>query len=70
MSGMLWRSVAGAFRRTALPLISYYAITLGVPVANGAVLSDAAFVRHAAIVLIVPAVAVALAGVALKRGVR
>jgi hypothetical protein len=70
MSRMLWSAVANAFRRTALPLASYYAITLGIPIANGATLSDAAFVRHAAVVLIVPAVAVALVGVAFKRGVR
>ena len=52
--------VARAFRRTALPLCSYYAITLVVPVANGAVLSGA-FVRHALIVLMAPPAAILLA---------
>jgi hypothetical protein len=52
--------VARAFRRTALPLCSYYAITLVVPVANGAVLSGA-FVRHALVVLLAPPAAILLA---------
>jgi hypothetical protein len=52
--------VARAFRRTALPLCSYYAITLVVPVANGAALSGA-FVRHALVVLVAPPAAILLA---------
>lgn len=52
--------MARAFRRTALPMCSYYAITLVVPVANGAVLSGA-FVRHALVVLVAPPAAVLLA---------
>jgi hypothetical protein len=52
--------VARAFRRTALPLCSYYAITLVVPVANGAVLSGA-FVRHALVVLVAPPAAILVA---------
>jgi hypothetical protein len=63
----LWSAMANAFRRTALPLLSYYAITLGVPVANGAALSDG-FLEHAGAVLLVPVAAVALAGVVFRRG--
>ena len=61
MSGMLWPTVGNAFHRTALPLLSYYALTLAVPLANGAVLSDTVFVRHAMAVLVVPPVAILLA---------
>jgi hypothetical protein len=52
--------VAHAFRRTALPLASYYAVTLAVPLANGAAQSGA-FVEHALAVLVVPLVAVMVA---------
>jgi hypothetical protein len=47
-------TVAHAFRRTALPLAAYYAVTLALPLANGAAASGAAFVRHALVVLAVP----------------
>ena len=60
MSRALSTTVAHAFRRTALPLVCYYAITLAVPVANG-VAQSGAFVEHALVVLIVPPVAVMLA---------
>jgi hypothetical protein len=59
MKRSLWTTVARAFRRTALPLVSYYAITLAVPLANGAAQS-AAFVSHALVVLVVPPVAIVL----------
>ena len=52
-------TVAHAFRRTALPLASYYAVTLAVPLANGAARSGA-FVEHALAVLVVPPVAIIL----------
>ena len=58
---MLWTAVGNAFRRTALPLLSYYALTLVVPLANGAALSDPAFVRHAVMVLMGPPVAIVFA---------
>jgi hypothetical protein len=60
MSRAAWTRVAHAFRRTALPLASYYAVTLAVPLANGAARSGA-FVEHALVVLIVPPAAVILA---------
>ena len=47
MSGAFWRTVGRGFRRAALPLVSYYAVTLAVPVANGAAQSGAAFMTHA-----------------------
>ena len=53
------RKVGRAFRRTALPLASYYAVTLAVPLANGAAQSDG-FMRHALIVLAVPPLAICL----------
>jgi hypothetical protein len=53
--------ITRAFRRTALPLASYYAITLAVPLANGAAHSGAAFVEHALVVLVVPPIIVVLA---------
>jgi hypothetical protein len=42
------------FRRAALPLGWYYAVTLALPLANGAGGSGTAFVKHAAIVIVVP----------------
>ena len=42
--------------RYALPLGCYYVVTLGIPLVNGASLTNEAFVRHAAIVLLVPLV--------------
>lgn len=57
MSGIRRTSVARAFRRVALPLASYYAVTLAVPLANGAAASGA-FREHALIVLVVPPIAI------------
>lgn len=51
-------AAAAAFRRAALPLASYYAVTLAVPLANGAARSGTTFVEHALVVLIVPPTAV------------
>ena len=64
MSRALRIYVARAFRRAAVPLASYYAVTLAVPVANGAARSDAGFLEHALAVLIVPALGVGLASAA------
>ena len=60
MSGALWTTVGRGFRRAALPLVSYYAITLAVPIANGAAQSGAPFVTHAIPVIVVPSVAILL----------
>ena len=54
MKRAFWISLAHAFRRTALPLPAYYAVTLALPLANGAVRSEAAFFEHALVVLVVP----------------
>ena len=62
-------SVVRAFRRTALPLAAYYAVTLALPLANGAGRSGAAFVRHGLVVLAVPPVVVLLiCGIQLVKG--
>jgi len=53
--------VAHTFRRTALPLASYYAVTLALPLANGAAHSGAGFVEHALAVLVVPPIVIVLA---------
>ena len=58
MSRTLGTGVALAFQRAALPLVAYYAVTLAVPLANGAARSGDPFVEHALVVLIVPLVAV------------
>ena len=60
MSRVLRARVAHALRRVALPLASYYAVTLALPLANGAALSGA-FMEHALVVLIVPPIAIMLA---------
>jgi uncharacterized membrane-anchored protein len=59
---MRWRTrFAYAFRRTALPLLSYYAVTIALPLANGAAQSGAAFTDHALVVLLVPLVVIVVA---------
>ena len=52
--------ISRAFRRAALPLAAYYAVTLALPIANGAARADA-FLEHALVVLVVPPVTVLLA---------
>ena len=54
------RTLAHTFRRAALPLAWYYAVTLGIPLANGAAQSGAAFVNHALFVVAVPPLLVVL----------
>ena len=49
-----------AFRRLALPLAAYYIVTLVVPLANGADWTDAAFLKHAFVVLAVPPAGIAI----------
>ena len=60
MNRAAWTTVVHAVRRTRLPLVSYYTVTLAVPLANGAAPSDA-FREHALVVLAVPPVAIMLA---------
>ena len=54
MNGAPLSVVALAFRRTALPLAAYYAVTLALPLVNGAARFDGGFIEHALAVLIVP----------------
>ena len=61
MTGRRRPAFAGAFRRTALPLGSYYAVTLALPMANGAAQSGTDFLEHALVVLVVPPLLIALA---------
>lgn len=59
MSGVRWGRVTRAFRRAAVPLASYYAVTLALPLVNGAA-SSGAFIAHALVVLVVPLIAIIL----------
>lgn len=61
MSGTARSALVRAFRRAALPLASYYAVTLVLPLANGAAQSGAAFVNHALVVLVVPPILIVIA---------
>ena len=63
MSHVIWAAVARTFRRAALPLTWYYAVTLALPLANGAAHAGAVFVEHALIVLILPPVLLVLTSV-------
>jgi len=57
----MWSAVAQAFRHAAPPLAWYYAVTLVLPFANGAAQAGAAFVEHAAVVLVLPPALIVLA---------
>ena len=61
MNHAMWRTVIAAFRHAALPLASYYAVTLALPLANGAADRGAAFLEHAVVVLVVPPVLIVCA---------
>ncbi len=50
-----------ALRRAALPLGCYYAVTLALPLANGAADAGSTFVRHALVVLVLPPLLIAAA---------
>jgi hypothetical protein len=61
MIGRTRPTLGATFRRAALPLGSYYAITLALPIANGAARSGTLFVQHAAVVVVVPLLLIVLA---------
>jgi hypothetical protein len=61
MTGGARPTLARAFRRVALPLGWYYAITLALPFANGAAQSGTVFVEQALVVLVLPPLLIALA---------
>ena len=69
MNHVMWPAVARTFRRAAPPLAWYYAITLALPLANGAAQAGAVFMEHALIVLLLPPVLLVLAGVAREMAV-
>lgn len=54
-------AVSRALRRLALPLAWYYAVTLAIPLANGAVEAGMVFVWHALLVLVVPPLLIVVA---------
>ena len=60
MSAAVRPALGHALRRAALPLGWYYAVTLALPLANGATQAGAAFVGHALIVLVVPPILIVL----------
>jgi hypothetical protein len=53
--------IAAALRHAVVPLAAYYAVTLALPLANGAASAGARFAVHAGMVLVVPPVAIVLA---------
>jgi len=59
---VLLYELASGSRRVLLPLVWYYGVTLAMPIANGASLSDASFVKHALVVLVLPLLLIAAAG--------
>ena len=69
MNHVMWPAVARTFRRAAPPLAWYYAVTLALPLANGAAQAGAVFMEHALIVLLLPPVLLVLAGVAREMAV-
>jgi hypothetical protein len=58
MNAALRPTLGHAFRRAALPLAWYYAVTLALPLANGATKAGAGFVGHALTVLVIPSILV------------
>jgi hypothetical protein len=55
-------SVVRVFRRVATPLAWYYAVTLALPLANGAAQAGGVFAEHALVVLVVPLLLLVIAG--------
>ena len=61
MNRTIGQAVVRAFRRAAPPLAWYYAVTLVLPLANGAAQAGATFMEHALVVLILPPALILLA---------
>ena len=53
-------AVATAFRKVRLPLVSYYAVTVVVPLANGSGNTGRVFLEHMTFVLLAPQALIAL----------
>jgi hypothetical protein len=64
------RSLAQAFQRLATPLVCYYLVTLGLPIANGAARDGGEFAKHALVVLILPSLLIVLVRAAYEIGAR
>jgi hypothetical protein len=60
MRGTLGTTIGRAFHRTRVPLAFYYAVTLALPLANGAAQAGEAFATHALVVLVIPPIAIVL----------
>jgi hypothetical protein len=58
--GAFLARIVSAFRRVLLPLAAYYAVTVAIPLANGAAQAGARFWPHALAVLLVPLLIVGL----------
>jgi hypothetical protein len=56
-------TIAHAFRRFLLPLAAYYAVTVAIPLANGASQTGATFWQHLLAVLVVPPAIVVLVSI-------
>jgi exosortase K len=54
-------------RRLAIPLVCYYVVTIGVPLANGAADTGAVFIEHALSVLFVPLAFIGIAKIGGRR---
>lgn len=54
MNRAIWPAVVQGVRHAALPLAWYYAVTLALPIANGAAQAVTAFAEHALAVLVLP----------------
>lgn len=52
--------IAAALRHAAVPLAVYYAVTLALPLANGAAYAGTPFAVHAVMVLVVPPFAIVI----------
>ena len=60
MTRAIGQRIVRAFRYLWPPLAWYYAVTLAIPLANGAASAGAAFVQHAVVVLTVPVVLIVI----------
>ena len=60
MTRTLWPGVVQVFRHAILPLAWYYAVTLAMPLANGAARAGVVFAQHALVVLVVPPAVIVL----------
>ncbi len=60
--------MARAFRGAAAPLLSYYAISVVVPLLNGGAARAVPFFEHVCFVLLVPPVLIVITGLKVPKG--